>query len=280
MPFNWIDPNDYTMNCFLLLDRWVLHWIFTDCSSEPWFEGGGRDYRQEMAKALCRYPHVAEYVRAKAPECAGFLDEVAAMPHDSWTEEEMRDAERFLLQAHETFVVYAYPEVMNQVNYIRCWQPKYLYELAGLDGKLVLDVGSGTGRLAFAAAKKAKRVYASEPCDRLREYMRDKIRAEGIRNVRVLDGEAAVLPFEDDTFDIVLSGHVVGDDYEAELAEMTRVTKNGGWLVICNGDDEFKRTAPDPELTTRGFAWLCHETSEGGIVYNYRKQVIKQAEEG
>lgn len=61
----------------------------------------------------------------------------------------------------------------------------------------------------------------------------------------------------------------------AEIAEMTQVTKNGGWLVICNGDDEFKRSAPNDELVSRGFAWFRHESPEGGVIYDYRKQVIK-----
>lgn len=273
--YNWIDANDYTMECFLLFDRWALRWIFTDCGKLDWFSGKGRDYKLAMAKALYRYPYVARFVRAKAPECGAFLDEIAAIPYGNWTDEEMREAETFILQEHETFVVYAYPEVMNGVNYIRNWNPERLYELVDLTGKIVLDVGSGTGRLAFAAAKKAKRVYASEPCDRLREYMRDRIRGEGIRNMKVLDGEVCCLPYEDDTFDVVLSGHVVGDAYEEELAEMARVTKSGGWLVICDGDDEFKRTKPGEALTSRGFEWFRHDTVEGGTVYNYRKRIVK-----
>ena len=274
MSYNWIDAKDYTMECFLLFDRWALGWIFNDSG------GGGlseaqADYRLAMAKALYRYPYVTRYIRAKAPECGGFLDAVGAIGYGGWTEEEMRGAETHILQMHETFIVYAYPEVMNRVNYIRCWDEKYLHELIDLTGMKVLDVGSGTGRLAFAAAKKAKRVYASEPCDCLREYMRDKIKAEGIENVRVLDGVVTELPYEDDTFDAVLSGHVVGDHYDAEIAEMTRVTKDGGWLVMCNGDDEFRREAPDEELTSRGFEWFRHESTAGGIIYNYRKQVRK-----
>ena len=273
--YNWIDAKEYSMNSLLLLDRWVFRWIFTDCSRYDWFPSGGKDYKTELAKALCRYPHVREFVREKAPECRAFLDELEAVPNPGWPEQELRDAETFILQAHETFVVYAYPEVMNRVNYIRNWDEKYLHALVDVSGKIVLDVGSGTGRLAFAAAKKAKRVYASEPCDRLREYMRDKIKAEGISNVKVLDGEVCNLPYEDDTFDIVCSGHVVGDFYEEEIAEMTRVTKHQGWLVVCNGEDEFKRTAPDEELTGRGFEWFRHESAEGGVIYDYRKQVMK-----
>lgn len=274
--YNWINANDYTMDCFLLFDRWALRWIFTECEDLDWFSYEGRDYKQDMAKALYRYPHVAAFCRAKAPECSAFLDRVQAIPYENWTEAQMREAETAILQAHETFVVYAYPDVMNRVNYIRNWDPKYLYELVDLNDKVVLDVGSGTGRLAFTAAKKAKRVYASEPCDCLREYMRDRIKAESITNMKVLDGEVLNLPYEDDTFDAVLSGHVVGDFYEEEIAEMTRITKDGGWLVICNGDDEFRREAPDRELTSRGFEAFCHESIEGGLIYNYRKQVRKK----
>ena len=270
MKYNWINASDYTMDCFLLFDRWALRWIFTECK---WFSNNGLDYVTTMAKALYKYPHVAAFCRAKAPECSDFLDKVSAIPYENWTDEEMREAENAVLQAQETFVVYAYPKVMEQVNYIRNWEPKYLYELIDLKDKIVLDVGSGTGRLAFAASKKAKRVYASEPCDMLREYMRDKIKAESITNVKVLDGEVLCLPFEDDTFDVVLSGHVIGDFYDEEIAEMTRVTKNGGWIVVCNGDDEFKRKAPDSEMVSRDFEWFCHESVEGGIIYNYRKQV-------
>ena len=165
--------------------------------------------------------------------------------------------------------------MMNQLGYIRHWDEQYLHRLLDLTGLVVLDVGAGTGRLTFAAAKKARRVYASEPCDMLREFMRDEIKRRSIPNVRVLDGYVTALPFEDDTFDAVLSGHVVGDFYDEEIAEMSRVVKPGGWLIICNGDDTWKRDHPNPELTRRGFEAFRHENAQGGVIFDYRMQVAK-----
>ncbi|MBE6659083.1 MAG: class I SAM-dependent methyltransferase [Ruminococcaceae bacterium] len=266
---HWINPSDYTMDCFLLFDRWVLRMIFNEQYPYP------GDYITDMAKALSQYPYIDAFCRIKAPETIPFLNKTRSVPNSGWTDSEMRKAETAILQALETSVVYAYPEVMETVNYIRDWNPVYLYELVSLEDKIVLDVGAGTGRLAFAAAKKARRVYASEPCDQLREYMRDRIHKEGITNIKVLDGIVTCLPYEDNTFDAVLSGHVIGDDYDREIAELTRVTKNGGDLVICNGEDEFCRSAPNHELVTRGFSWFSHKSINGGTVYNYRKQIIK-----
>ncbi len=273
MVLNWIHAKDYTMDTLLLLDRWVIRYWMRECKP---YNAAGRDYRADMGKALSRYPHVSQYCKRKAPECAAFVDAALALVPDSLSTEEARTAETAILDYHQSFVVYAYPDVMEEVNYIRCWNPERLYELADLTERIVLDVGAGTGRLAFAAVPLAKRVYASEPCDVMREYMRDRIQREGIANIKVLDGIATDLAFEDNTFDVVMSGHVVGDDFDRELGEMIRVTKPGGWLVCCNGDDEFKRTEPNRELVERGFDFIRYESSEGGIIYNYRKQVVKE----
>lgn len=272
---NWINAENYTMETFLLFDRWVLRFLLAEPSWAPWYSEDGRDYRTEMARALSRYPHVVRFCRKKAPECAPFLDKIAKISVDSLTDAEARRSETMILKFHESFVVYADPAAMEQVNYIRNWDPRRLYELVDLKNKVVLDVGAGTGRLSFAAARVAKRVYASEPCDMLREYMRDKIEHEHIVNMKVLDGIVTNLPYEDSTFDVVMSGHVVGDFYDEEIAEMTRVTKNGGYIVCCNGDDEFKRTSADQELVSRGFEFFVHESCEGGIIFDYRKLVVK-----
>lgn len=54
------------------------------------------------------------------------------------------------------FVLFTTPERMDaQSDYIYSWDKKRLLEMADFRGKIVLDVGSGSGRLAFAAAEQA-----------------------------------------------------------------------------------------------------------------------------
>jgi ubiquinone/menaquinone biosynthesis C-methylase UbiE len=145
--------------------------------------------------------------------------------------------------------------------------------LADFKDKAVLDIGSGTGRLALAAAPLAMYVYASEPTVRFREYLKDKLKRLNIQNVYVIDGTIESLPFPDGSFDIVMSGHVIGDDYEAECREMGRVTKPGGWIVDCPGEDDRPNTeGMSSEMRDLGFSGSQYKSKNGGDVYRYRKQ--------
>lgn len=90
----------------------------------------------------------------------------------------------------------------------------------------------------------------------------------------VLDGTCERIPFEDGAFDIVMSGHVVGDDYDRELRELERVVRSGGWILDCPGEDDRKKPL-DQELLRRGFEHFFYESKTGGHVYRYRKRVLK-----
>ena len=267
--FGWIDPKDYSFNSFLLLERFQIRYMMQGWrSNKP-------EWRRAMGIALNANPAVAWYFKRRCSECADIVDEIVTVAPTPVSAKEIRQAEVYILGSVEDFTVHTTPEVMaEKCCYIRIWDKVRLFELADFTDKIVLDVGAGTGRLTFAAAEKAAWVYASEPVGTMREFMQEKIAREGIKNVRVCDGFAANLPFPDNTFDIVMHGHAIGDDMDNEVAELTRVCKPGGWLLDCPGDGE-RNYSLSQDKTSRGFEALHHVGIMGNNVYRYRKQVVK-----
>lgn len=264
MALNWIDVSAYPFDSLLLLERFQIRYMlgFTD---ECW--------RRSMGAALRAHPYVAWYLARRCPERKETVAQLMAQPAPEGGD--VRADEIRVLASVEDFITYTTPEIMNGVSdYIYAWDARRLHEMLDLTGMRVLDVGAGSGRLTFAAAKVAKEVYAVEPVATLREYLRDTIKQADIRNIRVTWGMADNLPYPDGTFDAVISGHVVGDDYDGELAEIARVVKSGGYIIDCPGEDP-RPKKPSAELRARGFEEMYYRSKLGGDVYRYRKQVFK-----
>jgi len=268
----WINPNEYSFNSLLLLERFQIRLMM---GPNNW-QMKDMKWKENMGIALNANPAVQWYLSHRCPEYAELLAELSANAPAVTDAEQVRSAEVHALSSVVDWVTFTTPEVMSELcEWIYGWNKDTLFELVDLAGKTVLDVGAGSGRLAFAAAEKAAWVYASEPVETLREFMRDKIKTEGIKNVRVLDGLVTELPFPDDTFDVVMSGHVVGDDYDSEIAEITRVCKSGGWVLGCSGG-RYEDEKPDPEeARARGYEEICTTSKLGKIICNQRLQVVK-----
>jgi ubiquinone/menaquinone biosynthesis C-methylase UbiE len=234
-----------------------------------------------MSIALAANPAVKWYFERKCPECASVVQELTANAPTFTDAAEIRKAEVYTLASVEDWVTHTTPEVMEtNCHYIYAWDKERLYEMADFKGKIVLDVGAGSGRLTFAAAALAKEVYASEPVETMREFIRCKVKRDNIHNIRVAEALLPSIPYPDDLFDIVMSGHVVGDDWDAEIAELTRVCKSGGWLLDCPGDDTPNsdgRVGKEKrdELVSRGWEKMQYIGNGGGNVYRYRKQIWK-----
>ena len=113
-----------------------------------------------------------------------------------------------------------------------------LIGFAGIDGgRRVLDVGCGTGSLAFALAGDP-RIGEVQGIDLSSAYIEHaRQRARG-RRIEFRVGDACALPFEDATFDHCLSSLVLQfvPHPERAVAEMRRVTRSGGVVGACTWD--------------------------------------------
>ena len=231
------------------------------------------EFREKLAVALKGNPSVLWYMTTRCPDYKEALKKLVDSAPDGLSAKAIRDSEVRLLDALDWAVSYMYPELTEQLPYVRDWDPERLLSLTDFTDKTVLDIGSGTGRLALAAAPLAKYVHASEPVDRFREYLRDKVKRLGINNVYVIDGSIEAVPFPDESFDIVMSGHVMGDNYQSEYKELSRVAKPGGWIIDCPGDDERGNPdGPSQEMIELGFEYSHYISKTGGDIYRYWKQ--------
>lgn len=104
---------------------------------------------------------------------------------------------------------------------------------AGLSpGVHVLDLGCGTGNAALLAAERGAEVVGVDPASRLLEVARARAAGER-KHITFLEGEAACLPVEDSSIDVVLSvfGVIFASDPRGAVAEMVRVLAPLGRIV-------------------------------------------------
>ncbi len=111
-----------------------------------------------------------------------------------------------------------------------------LVRAAGIGpGQRVLDVAAGTGNTAIRAAQAGAEVVASDLTPENFDAGRREARAVGVE-VEWTEADAEALPFEDDSFDAVVSslGAIFAPDHEAVADEMLRVCKPGGTVGMIN----------------------------------------------
>ena len=102
-------------------------------------------------------------------------------------------------------------------------------------GNRVLDVASGTGNAALAAARRACEVTASDYVPALLERARERASAERL-TMTIQEADAEALPFPDGSFDVVLSvlGVMFTANQERAASELLRVCRPGGTIGLAN----------------------------------------------
>jgi len=106
-------------------------------------------------------------------------------------------------------------------------------------GQKVLDVASGNGNAALAAARRYGEVTASDYVPALLEGARRRAEADGL-SLTIREADAEALPFPTASFDIVTSvfGVMFTADHDRAAAEMVRVLKPAGKIGMANWTPE------------------------------------------
>jgi ubiquinone/menaquinone biosynthesis C-methylase UbiE len=102
-------------------------------------------------------------------------------------------------------------------------------------GWRVLDVATGSGNAAIAAARLGCTAVGVDYVPELLAAGRARAAAEGL-DVELLEGDAEALPFADASFDAVTSvfGSMFAPDHAQAAAELVRVCKPGGTIALAS----------------------------------------------
>ena len=105
----------------------------------------------------------------------------------------------------------------------------------------VLDVATGSGNAALAAARRGCEVIGIDYVPSLLERARERAVAESVP-ARFEGGDAEAIPFADASFDVVTSvfGAMFAPNQEQAAAELARVTRPGGRIgLVAHTPDGF-----------------------------------------
>jgi arsenite methyltransferase len=139
------------------------------------------------------------------------------------------------------------PNVVSVIDEVPLWSAPIgmkLFETVRLRGvSKALDVGCGLGYPLLELAMRlgaGATVYGIDPWKQAIERARMKARVMGIENIKIYEGVAEHLPFDDGFFDLVVSNNGLNNvlDLPKVLSEIGRVSKSGAQFVATMNTDK------------------------------------------
>ncbi|MFW5985909.1 MAG: class I SAM-dependent methyltransferase [Halanaerobiales bacterium] len=152
-----------------------------------------------------------------------------------------------------------------------CRITKKIYNNLDLDSKdsTIVDVGAGTGNYSFEFAKKGFKVIGIEPSEVMIKQGKEH------DNLKLIQGKAEELPFEDNSVDGVISILAIHhfSNLNKCLSEMIRIVKKGGSIVILFADP---RLCPDDFWLSDYFSQIFRKAKEVYLSVDELKKQFKE----
>lgn len=107
------------------------------------------------------------------------------------------------------------------------------------EGTRVLDVAAGTGNASIPAAQRGARVTASDLTPELLQAGSCRPEAEGL-DIEWVEADAEHLPFDDGSYDVVMSaiGVMFAPHHQVAADELVRVCRPGGTIALLSWTPE------------------------------------------
>jgi ubiquinone/menaquinone biosynthesis C-methylase UbiE len=128
----------------------------------------------------------------------------------------------------------------NKIAAITVPLSEHLVDHVGVEqGSRVLDVATGTGHAALAAARRSAVVTGIDYVPGLLDIARRRAAAEDLE-IDFAQADAEDLPYGDATFDIVVSaiGVMFAADHQRAAQELVRVARRGGRIAVASWTPE------------------------------------------
>ena len=212
---------------------------------------------KEFASLIREFPVVHRFLVSKYPPISSFLsgilEENQALEDRELIETNCQEA---LWEIADLIIYNKHPELFDTHAPIK-WDLGEISAITSLEGKVVADVGAGSGRIAFLVAPAVQTVYAVEPITSFRSYMKEKAAKNDVENLFVMDGTLDSIPLPGRFLDILITSNAIGWNLLEELKEIERVIKHGGHAIHLLQSNE-KLASPFHEtLTSPPWNYSC-----------------------
>jgi ubiquinone/menaquinone biosynthesis C-methylase UbiE len=219
---------------------------------------------REFAVVLWANPSIEDFLIRKCHAITDFIDRIKKEYGLEKDKNKLTVFTKKILKACSDILIYnKCPEFYDNMEFHN-WDFKEVTSIVSLDDKIVLDGGSGTGRVAIEAAQYARYVFAMEPVTRLRQFIREKVKMQKMNNVYVIDGFLHLIPLPDDSIDVLITSHALGWQLRDELIEFERVVRNNGYVIHCPGTlDNSSEMETHNKLLKNGYDFSKYKETDG-----------------